>query len=119
MRRHRDYSNPITVFANIDKTLGYPQRQAGRHGVKPQRNECDPHAWVYDIDGNSDCSVAAGYECVVGPCRLRWVLAGRCSLVCRGGRGGGKSPGGRGSTGLSERASRKVGTPCVWSAHFR
>ncbi|MFC3738750.1 spore photoproduct lyase family protein [Paractinoplanes deccanensis] len=57
--RHKGYSNPITVFANIDKILGYVQRHAGRQGVKPAPNECDPHAWVYDIGENSDCSVDA------------------------------------------------------------
>ncbi|XVV16507.1 spore photoproduct lyase family protein [Actinoplanes sp. CA-131856] len=57
--RHKGYSNPITVFANIDKILGYVQRHAGRQGVKPAGNECDPLAWVYDIGENSDCSVDA------------------------------------------------------------
>ncbi|MFF5083150.1 spore photoproduct lyase family protein [Actinoplanes sp. NPDC000266] len=57
--RHKGYSNPITVFANIDKIMGYVQRHAGRQGVKPAGNECDPLAWVYDIGENSDCSVDA------------------------------------------------------------
>ncbi|WP_250008377.1 spore photoproduct lyase family protein [Actinoplanes sp. M2I2] len=57
--RHKGYSNPVTVFANIDKILGYVGRHAARQGVKPAPNECDPHAWVYDIGENSDCSVDA------------------------------------------------------------
>ncbi|UQU61473.1 spore photoproduct lyase family protein [Couchioplanes caeruleus] len=57
--RRKGYSNPITVFANIDKILGYVQRHAGRQGVKPAPNECDPEAWVYDIGENSDCSLDA------------------------------------------------------------
>ncbi|WIM93516.1 spore photoproduct lyase family protein [Actinoplanes oblitus] len=57
--RHKGYSNPITVFANIDKIAGYLQRHAGRQGSKPAPNECDPFAWVYDIGENSDCSVDA------------------------------------------------------------
>ena len=57
--RHKGYSNPITVFANIDRITGYLGRHAGRQGVKPAPNECDPHAWVYDIGENSDCSVDA------------------------------------------------------------
>ena len=57
--RRKGYSNPITVFANIDKITGYLQRHVGRQGVKPAPNECDPHAWVYDIGENSDCSVDA------------------------------------------------------------
>lgn len=57
--RRKGYSNPITVFANIDKILGYVQRHAGRQGTKPAPNECDPAAWVYDIGENSDCSLDA------------------------------------------------------------
>ena len=57
--RHKGYSNPITVFANIDKILGYVSRHAARQGAKTTPNECDPYAWVYDIGENSDCSVDA------------------------------------------------------------
>ncbi|BCJ40006.1 spore photoproduct lyase family protein [Actinoplanes ianthinogenes] len=57
--RHKGYSNPITVFANIDKIAGYVQRHAARQGTKTTPNECDPYAWVYDIGENSDCSVDA------------------------------------------------------------
>jgi len=57
--RHKGYSNPITVFANIDRITQYLRRHAGRQGVKSAANECDPTAWVYDIGENSDCSVDA------------------------------------------------------------
>ena len=57
--RRKGYSNPITVFANIEQITGYLGRHARRQGVKPQGNQCDPHAWVYDIGENSDCSVDA------------------------------------------------------------
>ncbi|WP_433063432.1 spore photoproduct lyase family protein [Dactylosporangium sp. CS-033363] len=57
--RHKGYSNPITVFANIDKIAGYVRRHAGRQGPKPAPNECDPDLWVYDIGENSDCSLDA------------------------------------------------------------
>jgi spore photoproduct lyase family protein len=57
--RHKGYSNPITVFANIDKIAGYLRRHAGRQGPKTTPNECDPRDWVYDIGENSDCSVDA------------------------------------------------------------
>jgi spore photoproduct lyase len=57
--RHKGYSNPVTVFANIDKIAGYVARHAGRQGTKPEPNECDPQSWVYDIGENSDCSVDA------------------------------------------------------------
>jgi len=45
--RRKGYSNPITVFANIDKITGYLERHVGRQGVKPEPNQ------------NSDCSVDA------------------------------------------------------------
>jgi spore photoproduct lyase len=57
--RRKGYANPITVFVNIDKILGYLERHAGRQGVKAVPNQCDPRDWVYDIGENGDCSVDA------------------------------------------------------------
>jgi spore photoproduct lyase len=57
--RRKGYSNPITVFANIDQITRYLSRHVARRGVKPEPNQCDPSAWVYDIGENSDCSVDA------------------------------------------------------------
>ena len=57
--RLKGYANPITVFANIEAVLGYLERHAGRQGVKPGPNQCDPVDWVYDIGENSDCSADA------------------------------------------------------------
>ncbi|MEV4105137.1 spore photoproduct lyase family protein [Nonomuraea sp. NPDC049649] len=57
--RRKGYSNPITVFANIEQITGYLARHAARQGVKPEPDQVDPHAWVYDIGENSDCSVDA------------------------------------------------------------
>ncbi len=57
--RRKGYSNPITVFANIDQITGYLARHIARQGSKPERNQCDHTAWVYDIGENSDCSVDA------------------------------------------------------------
>ncbi|BBH70456.1 spore photoproduct lyase family protein [Actinoplanes sp. OR16] len=57
--RHKGYSNPITVFANIERITGYLDRHVKRQGVKPEPNACDPVAWVYDIGENSDCSLDA------------------------------------------------------------
>jgi spore photoproduct lyase len=57
--RRKGYSNPITVFANIDRITGYLARHIARQGRKPEPNQCDPDAWVYDIGENSDCSVDA------------------------------------------------------------
>jgi spore photoproduct lyase len=57
--RRKGYSNPITVFANIEQITGYLGRHIGRQGPKTQPDQCDPAAWVYDIGENSDCSVDA------------------------------------------------------------
>lgn len=57
--RRKGYANPITVFANIEAVLGYLERHAGRQGVKPEPNQCDPVDWVYDLGENSDCSADA------------------------------------------------------------
>ena len=57
--RRKGYANPITVFTNIDKILGYLERHAGRQGPKTVPNQCDPVDWVYDLGENGDCSVDA------------------------------------------------------------
>jgi spore photoproduct lyase family protein len=57
--RRKGYANPITVFTNIDKIIGYLGRHVVRQGPKGEPNQCDPAAWVYDIGENSDCSVDA------------------------------------------------------------
>ncbi|MFC3966410.1 spore photoproduct lyase family protein [Nocardia jiangsuensis] len=57
--RRKGYANPITVFTNIDRIIGYLERHVRRQGPKPEPNQCDPHAWVYDLGENSDCSVDA------------------------------------------------------------
>ncbi|MDT8914496.1 spore photoproduct lyase family protein [Amycolatopsis sp. PS_44_ISF1] len=57
--RRKGYSNPITVFANIEQITGYLARHIDRQGSKPTPNQCDPQAWVYDIGENSDCSLDA------------------------------------------------------------
>ncbi len=57
--RHKGYSNPVTVFANIDQIARTLERHATRQGMKLEPNQCDPELWVYDIGENSDCSVDA------------------------------------------------------------
>jgi spore photoproduct lyase len=57
--RRKGYANPITVFVNIERIVGYLERHAGRQGRKPAPNQCDPVDWVYDIGENGDCSVDA------------------------------------------------------------
>jgi spore photoproduct lyase len=57
--RRKGYANPITVFVNIERILGYLERHAGRQGAKPVPNQCDAVDWVYDLGENGDCSVDA------------------------------------------------------------
>ena len=57
--RRKGYANPITVFANVDRITKYLRGHVSRQGVKTEPNQCDPHAWVYDIGENSDVSVDA------------------------------------------------------------
>ncbi|MFF9314708.1 spore photoproduct lyase family protein [Streptomyces sp. NPDC014748] len=57
--RRKGYANPITVFTNIDGIVAHLERHIARQGVKPEPNQCDPAAWVYDVGENGDCSVDA------------------------------------------------------------
>jgi spore photoproduct lyase family protein len=57
--RRKGYANPITVFTNIDKITRYLRGHVARQGAKPEPDQIDPSAWVYDIGENSDCSVDA------------------------------------------------------------
>ncbi|MET9291356.1 spore photoproduct lyase family protein [Streptomyces sp. NPDC003077] len=57
--RRKGYANPITVFTNIDRVIGHLGRHIAKLGPKPEPNQCDPQAWVYDIGENGDCSVDA------------------------------------------------------------
>ncbi|MFC9583423.1 spore photoproduct lyase family protein [Streptomyces yangpuensis] len=57
--RRKGYANPITVFTNIERTIAHLSRHIARLGPKPEPNQCDPAAWVYDIGENGDCSVDA------------------------------------------------------------
>ena len=57
--RRKGYANPITVFTNIDRITRYLRGHVSRQGVKAVPGQVDPHAWVYDIGENSDCSVDA------------------------------------------------------------
>ncbi|MFD3775297.1 spore photoproduct lyase family protein [Streptomyces sp. NPDC058612] len=57
--RRKGFANPITVFTNIERITAHLSRHVARLGPKPEANQCDPAAWVYDIGENSDCSVDA------------------------------------------------------------
>ncbi|WP_121750752.1 spore photoproduct lyase family protein [Streptomyces sp. E2N166] len=57
--RRKGYANPVTVFTNIDRIIAHLGRHIARQGPKPEPNQCDPEAWVYDVGENGDCSVDA------------------------------------------------------------
>ncbi|MGW5613050.1 spore photoproduct lyase family protein [Streptomyces sp. NPDC003877] len=57
--RRKGYANPVTVFTNIERIIAHLGRHVARQGRKPEPNQCDPEAWVYDIGENGDCSVDA------------------------------------------------------------
>ena len=83
--RRKGYSNPVTVFANIDRITGYVQRHVARQGVKPAPNECDPAAWVYDIGENSDCSLDARISDNVRDLveTFRWLPTAKASFATK------------------------------------
>ncbi|MFF9901368.1 spore photoproduct lyase family protein [Streptomyces longispororuber] len=57
--RRKGYANPITLFTNIEAIVAHIRRHVRARGPKPEPNQCDPHAWVYDVGENGDCSVDA------------------------------------------------------------
>jgi spore photoproduct lyase family protein len=57
--RRKGFSNPVTVFANIEQICRYTARHVARQGPKTVPDQVDPSSWVYDIGENSDCSVDA------------------------------------------------------------
>ncbi|MFF3488000.1 spore photoproduct lyase family protein [Streptomyces sp. NPDC002701] len=57
--RRKGFANPITLFTNIEAIVAHVRRHVRAQGPKPEPNQCDPEAWVYDIGENGDCSVDA------------------------------------------------------------
>lgn len=57
--RRKGYANPITIFVNIEKIMGYLERHASRQGPKTLPDAIDPQYWVYEIGENGDCSADA------------------------------------------------------------
>ncbi|MFG2840956.1 spore photoproduct lyase family protein [Streptomyces zaomyceticus] len=55
--RRKGFANPITVFTNVERVLSGLGRHIAGLGRKEEPNQCDEHAWVYDIGENGDCSV--------------------------------------------------------------
>ncbi len=57
--RRKGYSNPVSVFVNIDEICAAIARHAKRLGPKPEPNTIDPVDWVYDLGENGDLSLDA------------------------------------------------------------
>src|SRR5688572_1935515 len=57
--RRKGFANPITLFVNIEQTIGYITRHAAKQGTKLTNDTIDPKYWVYDIGENGDCSADA------------------------------------------------------------
>ncbi|KAB0682617.1 spore photoproduct lyase family protein [Aureimonas leprariae] len=57
--RRKGYSNPVSVFVNIDDITCALARHAAKFGAKPEPNTVDPKDWVYDLGENGDLSVDA------------------------------------------------------------
>lgn len=57
--RRKGFANPITCFVDVERIVGALRRHARRLGPKPQPDQIDPRAWVYDVGENDDCSVDA------------------------------------------------------------
>ena len=57
--RRKGYANPITLYVNSERMVRYLQGHARRQGRKPQPDQVDAHAWVYDVGENGDCSLDA------------------------------------------------------------
>ncbi|MGW7103294.1 spore photoproduct lyase family protein [Streptomyces sp. NPDC054838] len=55
--RRKGFANPVTVFTNVERVLSSLGRHIAAAGPKREPNQCDEHAWVYDIGENGDCSV--------------------------------------------------------------
>jgi spore photoproduct lyase family protein len=56
--RRKGFSNPITLFTNVDAITDALLKDIKPLGKKTP-NQCDEHKWTYDIGENSDCSIDA------------------------------------------------------------
>ncbi|RZK81137.1 MAG: spore photoproduct lyase family protein, partial [Methylobacterium sp.] len=59
MPRRKGFSNPISLFVNVEAACAAIARHARKQGALPEPDTIDPAAWVYDIGENGDLSVDA------------------------------------------------------------
>ena len=57
--RRKGFSNPISLFVNMDQACAAIGRHAERQGPLPEPDAIDPAYWIYDIGENGDLSVDA------------------------------------------------------------
>ena len=57
--RRKGFSNPISLFVNVEAVAAAIARHAGKQGPLPEPDQIDGSAWVYDLGENGDLSVDA------------------------------------------------------------
>ncbi|KQT53493.1 radical SAM protein [Methylobacterium sp. Leaf456] len=57
--RRKGFSNPISLFVNVEAVAAAITRHAAKQGPLPQPDQVDDAAWVYDLGENGDLSVDA------------------------------------------------------------
>lgn len=57
--RRKGFSNPISLFVNVEAVCAAIARHAGGQGPLPEPDTIDPEHWVYDLGENGDLSVDA------------------------------------------------------------
>lgn len=57
--RRKGFTNPISIFVNIEQISSYLRRHAAKQGVLPAPDHIDDRYWVYEIGENGDCSADA------------------------------------------------------------
>ncbi|MBD8907465.1 spore photoproduct lyase family protein [Methylorubrum zatmanii] len=57
--RRKGFSNPISLFVNVEAVSAAIARHAAKQGPLPEPDQIDEAAWVYDLGENGDLSVDA------------------------------------------------------------
>lgn len=57
--RRKGFSNPISLFVNVEAVCAAIARHAAKQGPLPAPDQIDEAAWIYDLGENGDLSVDA------------------------------------------------------------
>ncbi|HJE24107.1 MAG TPA: spore photoproduct lyase family protein [Methylorubrum populi] len=57
--RRKGFSNPISLFVNVEAVCAAIARHAAKQGPLPEPDQIDEAAWIYDLGENGDLSVDA------------------------------------------------------------